>query len=100
MPAIVPPTGGCFAPTFTTGPGWHAAARTAEVSNIQLKRIATSRWDECKGQARLRNGGSGFGLRGQSPLVQRMKMKYGILASLSNRRDRRRSSSVAAGSLK
>src|SRR5207237_4227910 len=39
MPAIVPPTDGCFAPTSITGPGWHAAVRTADASNIQLKRI-------------------------------------------------------------
>src|SRR5436853_5178098 len=59
MPAIVPPTDGCFAPAFTTGPGWHAAVARADISNTQLKRIRDTSTGNVQG-VRRRNG---FGVR-------------------------------------
>src|SRR5262249_2234237 len=63
-PAIVPPVGGCFAPAFTTGPGWQAATSSADASNIHVKRIPNhlARCGARRGPGKRR--GSGFGVRG------------------------------------
>src|SRR5262249_18040305 len=64
-PAMVPPTGGCFAPAFTTGPGWHAAVRSADASNIHVNRMQSAV------QGARPDRGSGFGVRGSRSWVRR-----------------------------